>query len=90
MVLQALAIGMWLVIAVIWIVWTFPHANTTLRRWRSCSSRADALEHLAHDELAALLNTVPASDSMPEGSEPYIRCLFSSLGIPEEQRPRES
>lgn len=56
--LQALAIGMWLVIAVIWIVWTFLHANAALRRWRSSSSRADALEHLAHDELADLLNTV--------------------------------
>ena len=56
--LQALAIGLWLVIAVLWIGWTFLHANATLRRWRSSSSCADVLGHLAHDELADLLNTV--------------------------------
>lgn len=32
----------------------------------------------------------PASDSMPEGSAPYIRCLFSALGIPGDERPRAS
>lgn len=29
----------------------------------------------------------PSSHSMPEGSEPYIHCLFSARGIPGEERP---
>lgn len=29
----------------------------------------------------------PDSDGIPDGSEPYMRCLFSALGIPQTERP---